>query len=100
MWTSFWRKKTNHSDPLCPLLGCKCLARGCVWWQKFRGKDPQSEELLDKWGCAVLWHSTLLVENSQLLNQAVASIQSARNETVVGLEGVVEALQNTRSRRR
>ena len=76
-----------------------CTGPACAFWQRFKGKDPQSENIVNKWGCAILWNNTLLVENSQLLNQAVKSIQSSRNETVTGLEAVVEALPGGRRKR-
>lgn len=91
MWTLSWLKKTKPG-PICPLIEATCLGPGCVWWQKFKGKKPQSEDVVDQWGCAVLWNNTLLVENSQLVNQAVASIQSARNENVKALAELSESL--------
>ena len=67
-----------------------------MWWQNVKGKDPQSHELIDQWNCAVVWHNVLLVENSQLSNQTVASLQSQRNEMVAGLQGIVETLNTLR----
>lgn len=98
MSISSWLRRTK--PPKCPLIGGRCTGPGCTFWQKFRGRDPQSDDNIDRWGCAVLWHNTLLVENSQLLNQAVSSIQSSRNENVSALGRVVEALTSPRGKRR
>lgn len=69
-----------------------------MWWQKVKGKDPQSEGTIDHWSCAVVWNNTLLIENSQLVNQAVASIQSTRNVMSDGLAGIIDAMDNRRER--
>ena len=99
MWMSSWRRKTKQARPICPAIKAPCLEHGCAWWPRLTGRDPQSEDVLDTWGCAVLWHNTLLTENSGLLNQAVQSIQSMRNETATGLEAVAEALPGGRRKR-
>jgi hypothetical protein len=98
MWTLSWLKKTKPG-PVCPIVQVPCLGAGCAWWQKFKGKDPQSEKIVDRWGCAIVWNNTLLVENSQMVNQAVASIQSARNENVKAIGELRDALPAGRKRR-
>ena len=75
-----WLRKTK--GPRCPMINAPCREAGCCLWQNIKGKDPQSEELIDQGGCALLWQNTLLVENSQLANQTVASVQSTRNAVV------------------
>jgi hypothetical protein len=99
MWTLSWLKKTRTIGPICPLIGGNCLGAGCVWWQSFKCKDPQSNQVIDNWGCAVLWHNTLLTENSGLLDQAVKSIQSSRNENVKALGELRDALPGGRRKR-
>jgi hypothetical protein len=88
---SFWRRKTDK--PLrCPILEAPCIEARCAWWQTIKGKDPQSTETIDHGGCAVVWFTTLMVENSQLVNQVVASVQSDRNETVTALHDILSVL--------
>ena len=37
----------------------------CAWYTNIKGKDPQSEEIIDQWKCAMTWQPILLVENAQ-----------------------------------
>ena len=47
-----------------------------------RGKDPQTGDLIDEWGCAISWTPILLVENAQASRETGAAIESFRNEVV------------------
>ena len=49
---------------------------------KINGKHPQSEEILEDWGCAMAWMPLLLIENSQQQRQTGAAVESFRNEMV------------------
>ena len=74
----------------CP-LGHKCeevktdsdgeqyIAR-CEWYVHIRGKDPQTEKEVDKFGCAIAWMPVLQIENAQMSRQAGAAIESFRNQ--------------------
>lgn len=66
----FWRKDVALVCHKCPL------------WTHLRGKNPQSEQEIDEWGCAVAWLPLLLVEGAQQTRQAGAAIESFRNEMV------------------
>jgi hypothetical protein len=52
----------------------------CPWYTLLRGKDPQSEEQIDEWGCAIAFGPILACEVSQRTNQLGAAIESFRNE--------------------
>lgn len=54
----------------------------CPLWTQVRGKDPQSNEEIDDWGCALGWLPILLIENAQQVRQAGAATESFRNEMV------------------
>jgi hypothetical protein len=54
----------------------------CALWTHVRGKDPQSETTVDRWGCSFTWLPALLIENSQMQWQTGAAVESARNEQV------------------
>jgi hypothetical protein len=54
----------------------------CEWWIHVRGKHPQSEEIFDRWGCAIQWMPMLMIENSQMQCQTGAAVESFRNEMV------------------
>jgi len=36
----------------------------CVWYKELAGRDPQSEEVLQRWDCAIAWLPLLNVEMS------------------------------------
>ena len=75
----------------CP-LGAKCeevkeengtqVLYRCPWFVKVSGKDPQSEQMIDEWRCAIAWTPMLLIENAQQSRQTGAAIESFRNEVV------------------
>lgn len=75
----------------CP-LGHKCETRDesgnveerCRWFVQLRGKDPQSEQEIDKWDCSIAFMPVLQVEGSQQTRQAGAAVESFRNEMVKG----------------
>jgi hypothetical protein len=71
----------------CP-LGHQCekavdgAIERCAWFTQIRGKNPQSEEVVDEWACAIQWLPLLSVEVSQTNRGQTAAIESFRNETV------------------
>lgn len=83
-----------HAEPgpVCPLHKepVQNVCHKCPWWTLVRGKNPQTEEIIDDWRCAVSLLPMLLIENSQMTRQAGAATESLRNELVAG---VVEAVQ-------
>jgi len=73
----------------CP-LGSECeeikdnKIHRCMWYTNVKGKDPQSEELIDEWSCAITWLPTLQIETSQTQRGVSSALESFRNETVKG----------------
>jgi hypothetical protein len=71
----------------CP-LGAKCVdikdnvQIHCPWYAKIQGKNPQSEEMLDEYRCAIAWLPLLMVEHSLFERQTGSSVESFRNEMV------------------
>ncbi len=63
----------------CPLVKEDCKQFECVFWTKLMGKDPQSEQHIDEWDCAVRWLPILLIEGSQESRQTAAAVESLRN---------------------
>lgn len=82
-----------HADPglICPLHKepMEKVCHLCPWWTRLMGKNPQTEEMIDEWRCAIAVLPTLLLEGAQQTRQAGAAVESLRNELV---EGVVEAV--------
>lgn len=54
----------------------------CRWYVALKGKNPQSEDVVDKWDCAISWLPILLVENAQTNRGQTQVLESFRNEMV------------------
>jgi hypothetical protein len=91
--------KIPHADegPICPLHkeDMSKVCHKCPWWTRVVGKNPQSEEIMDDWRCAVALLPILLIENAQTQRQTGAAVESFRNEMV---SGVVEAVGHAAER--
>jgi len=89
--------KIPHADegPVCPLhrKDVSLVCHKCPWWSLVRGKNPQSEELIDDWRCAIALLPMLMIENSQMQRQTGAAVETLRN-------GIVEAAEQAMQIRR
>ena len=89
---------------ICP-LGSQCegirdnQAFRCKWYIALRGKNPQSEEMIDDWQCAMYWLPILLVENAQTNRGQTQALESFRNEMVKG-QDIFNALAGESIRRK
>jgi predicted nucleic acid-binding protein len=85
--------KIPHADEgaICPLhkVDISTVCHKCPWWTRVIGKNPQSEEMIDDWRCAIALLPMLLVENAQMQRQSGAAIETLRNGLV---EGVTQAV--------
>jgi hypothetical protein len=54
----------------------------CAWYTQIQGKNPQSEEVIDEWRCAIAFMPMLQVEMSQTNRGQTNAISSFRNEMV------------------
>lgn len=69
--------------PNCPLNNFNpCKELECAWFMSIRGKNPNTGEDVDEWGCAMAWLPILTIENSQQQRQTGAAVESFRNEMV------------------
>jgi hypothetical protein len=75
-----------HADEgrICPLMkqDMSLVCHKCPLWVMLRGKDPQSEEMIDRWDCSLALIPVLMIENSQVQRQTGAAVESFRNEMV------------------
>lgn len=55
---------------------------GCQMWVALKGVEPQTGEIVDKYGCADAWGPILQIETTQQVRQLGAAIESLRNEGV------------------
>jgi hypothetical protein len=85
--------KIPHADEglICPLHkeDMSQVCHKCPWWTMVRGKNPQSEEMIDDWRCAVALLPMLLVENAQVTRGTTVAMETFRNSMV---SGVIEAV--------
>jgi hypothetical protein len=81
--------------PVCPLhkKDVSTVCHKCPWWTRVVGKNPQSEELIDDWRCAVSLLPMLLIENSQQQRATGAAVETLRN-------GIVDAAERATNIRR
>lgn len=72
-----------EAKPNCPLNAFNpCKELECAWFMSIRGKNPNTGEDVDEWGCAMAWMPVLMIENSQQQRQTGAAVESFRNEMV------------------
>lgn len=72
-----------EAKPNCPLNGFNpCRQLECAWFMKIVGKNPNTGEDVDEWGCSMAWLPVLMIENSQQQRQTGAAVESFRNEMV------------------
>jgi hypothetical protein len=69
---------------ICPLhqKDTSEVCHKCPWFTRILGKNPQSEEMIDNWHCAIAVLPMLLVENAQVGRQTGAAMESFRNDVV------------------
>lgn len=72
-----------ESKANCPLNGFQpCKQLECAWFMQIRGKNPNTGEDVDEWGCSMSWLPMLMIENSQQQRSTGAAVESFRNEMV------------------
>jgi hypothetical protein len=85
--------KIPHADEgaVCPLhkVDMSQVCHKCPWWTMVRGKNPQSEEMIDDWRCAVALLPMLLIENAQINRGHTFALETFRNSMV---EGVIQSV--------
>jgi hypothetical protein len=86
---------------ICPLhrKDTSKVCHTCPWWTRIVGKNPQSEEMLDQWACAIAMLPLLLVENAQQSRATGAAVESFRNGMVNGvMTAIGEAARDAQRR--
>jgi hypothetical protein len=79
-------KPIHDSEEMCPLMKSKrkLVCHKCAWYNHIRGKNPQSNEEMDYWDCAVAMLPILMVETGRQQMTTSESVLSLRNEFVEG----------------
>lgn len=69
----------------------------CEWYTHVAGKHPQTEEMINRWGCTLTWLPMLLINTAQEVRQGAAATESFRNDVVK--VGSALVAQNAETRR-
>lgn len=83
----------------CPATGfaksCRSIVSKviCPKYVHIRGKDPQTGQEVDKFGCVDNFLPMLLLENAQMSRQTAASINGFRNEVMKAGEAAAQERQ-------
>jgi len=80
-----------RAGQMCPFhkVDVSKVCHKCPLWTQVTGKNPQSEETMNQWGCAFSLLPMLLIENAQQTRGTAAVMETFRNgvmETVVAME--------------
>lgn len=69
---------------ICPLhrKAMVKVCHTCPWFTQVRGKNPQSNEEIDRWDCSIALLPLLNIEVAQQVRQGAAATESFRNEMV------------------
>jgi hypothetical protein len=82
--------KVPHADEglICPLhqKDMSEVCHKCPWWTQVMGKNPQNEEMINDWRCAISWLPLMLVENAQQTRATGAAMETFRNDVVKGVQ--------------
>jgi hypothetical protein len=80
----------------CPLNSFEpCKQLDCAWFLKIRGRNPNTGDDVDDWGCAMAWLPILLIENAQMSRQTGSAVESFRNEMVRANEASQQILASS-----
>lgn len=83
----------------CPLDNFNpCRQLDCAWFMKISGKNPNTGQDVEEWGCSMAWLPILMIENSQQQRHTGSAVESFRNEMVkanqVGREMLLATVQS------
>jgi hypothetical protein len=86
---------------ICPLhqKDTSRVCHKCPWWTRILGKNPQNEEVIDNWHCAIALLPILLVENAQQSRATGAAVETLRNGVVDSVMGALHSAVTTRQLR-
>ena len=78
---------------------CRQHFEHCPKWVKIAGKNPQTGETIDNYGCIDSFMHLLLIENSGMQRGTQSAVESFRNEmTEVGSNLLIMAQKSTSGR--
>lgn len=86
---------------ICPIYNQDVseVCHKCEWYTEIKGKHPQTEEQIDRWGCSITWLPMLLVNAAQEVRQGAAATESFRNDMVKVGKAIVSSVTHTDTKR-
>jgi len=63
----------------CGYTGKKCSEHECMFWQQFRGQNPQTGQEEDKWECVTVMQPLLQLEIAKQQRATAGALESTRN---------------------
>lgn len=90
-------KPINEADETCPFnqKPVRKVCHKCPLYVQLRGRDPNTGNDIDTWGCAFSFMPMLTIENSLMQRQTGAAVESFRNEMVKSNHALGAALVAT-----
>lgn len=90
-----YNKPICDSDEICPFRNkvLKKVCHKCPLYIELKGMNANTGEETSHWGCSFAFMPMLTVENTQKVIQAGAAIESARNESVVQNNEIINILR-------
>jgi len=64
----------------------KCLKHDCVFFQQFRGQNPQTGQEEDKWECVTVMLPLLQLEASRQQRSTAAATEGVRNALYAAID--------------
>ena len=86
-FVSFVKRANMERKKSCP-LGSKCeeikgdVLYTCHWYIELKGKNPQTDEVINEKGCAMAWLPILMIENSSHNILTTQAVYNLRDETI------------------
>jgi len=82
--------KVKDNCPLNNFESCKQFE--CAWFTSVRGKNSNTGEEVDDYGCAIAWLPLLTINSAMQQSQTGSAIESFRNEMVKANEKSIKVL--------
>ena len=64
----------------CPLIRKDCVKHKCAWYINVQGRDPQTGQETNNWGCSIAYLPLLQIEMANQSRQTTASVDNLRTE--------------------
>lgn len=70
----------------------------CRWYTHVQGRNPQTNEDIDQWDCAIAWLPILSIEMSRTNRGQTQAIEFLRNQVADGNQAMSKAISEAKER--